>query len=65
MAVFFLLVGLEVNREWLEGRLASPAQRRLPIVAALSAMAIPASAPADLAADFEDADDIFSAESAS
>ena len=32
MAVFFLLVGLEVKREWLEGRLATPAERRLPIL---------------------------------
>jgi NhaA family Na+:H+ antiporter len=42
MAVFFLLVGLEVKREWREGRLADPSQRRLPIVAALAGMAVPA-----------------------
>jgi NhaA family Na+:H+ antiporter len=42
MAVFFLLVGLEVKREWYEGRLATPAQRRLPIVAAIAGMAMPA-----------------------
>ncbi len=42
MALFFLLVGLEVKREWIEGRLAAPAQRRLPIVAALAGMAVPA-----------------------
>src|SRR5688500_1164510 len=39
MAVFFLLVGLEVKREWFEGRLATPAERRLPIVAAAGGMA--------------------------
>ncbi len=42
MAVFFLLVGLEVKREWYEGRLATPAERRLPIIAALAGMAAPA-----------------------
>ena len=42
MAIFFLLVGLEVKREWFEGNLASPAQRRLPILAAAAGMAIPA-----------------------
>ncbi len=42
MAVFFLLVGLEVKREWYLGRLASAAERRLPIIAAIAGMAIPA-----------------------
>ena len=42
MALFFLLVGLEVKREWLEGRLATPAARRLPIVAAVAGMGVPA-----------------------
>ncbi|MEO5640704.1 MAG: Na+/H+ antiporter NhaA [Sphingomicrobium sp.] len=42
MAIFFLLVGLEVKREWLEGRLARPEARRLPIVAAVAGMAVPA-----------------------
>jgi NhaA family Na+:H+ antiporter len=42
MAVFFLLVGLEVKREWYAGRLSSPAERRLPIVAAAAGMAVPA-----------------------
>src|SRR5215218_2566638 len=42
MALFFLLVGLEVKREWYEGRLSSPAERRLPILAAVAGMAVPA-----------------------
>ena len=42
MAVFFLLVGLEVKREWYDGRLSSPAERRLPILAAAAGMAVPA-----------------------
>jgi NhaA family Na+:H+ antiporter len=42
MAIFFLLVGLEVKREWYDGRLSTPAERRLPILAAIAGMAIPA-----------------------
>jgi NhaA family Na+:H+ antiporter len=42
MAVFFLLVGLEVKREWYHGRLSTPAERRLPIIAAAAGMAVPA-----------------------
>jgi NhaA family Na+:H+ antiporter len=42
MAIFFLLVGLEVKREWLEGRLSRAADRRLPIIAAVGGMAVPA-----------------------
>ena len=42
MAVFFLLVGLEVKREWYVGRLSTPAERRLPILAAAAGMIVPA-----------------------
>jgi Na+:H+ antiporter, NhaA family len=42
MAVFFLLVGLEIKREWVEGELASRAQALLPAVAALGGMVVPA-----------------------
>ena len=43
MAVFFLLVGLEIKREVLVGELASPRQAALPIAAAIGGMAVPAS----------------------
>lgn len=42
MAVFFFLVGLEIKRELLEGRLATWDQAALPAVAALGGMAVPA-----------------------
>jgi NhaA family Na+:H+ antiporter len=42
MAVFFLLVGMEVKREWIEGRLSSKQARRLPIIAAVAGMVVPA-----------------------
>ncbi|MEO7505146.1 MAG: Na+/H+ antiporter NhaA [Sphingomicrobium sp.] len=42
MAIFFLLVGLEVKREWHEGRLSTSAERRLPVIAAIGGMALPA-----------------------
>jgi NhaA family Na+:H+ antiporter len=42
MAFFFLLVGLEVKREWFDGRLSTPAERRLPMLGAAGGMAIPA-----------------------
>jgi NhaA family Na+:H+ antiporter len=42
MAVFFLLVALEIKREMLEGELSSPSQIMLPAVAAVGGMAVPA-----------------------
>ena len=42
MAIFFLLVGLEVKREWYDGQLSTAAERRLPIIAAAAGMAVPA-----------------------
>lgn len=42
MALFFLLVGLEIKRELIEGQLSSWQQRVLPGVAALGGMVVPA-----------------------
>ena len=42
MALFFLLVGLELRREITEGELASPARLAAPGLAALGGMAVPA-----------------------
>jgi len=42
MAVFFLVVGMEIRREIHEGALAGPAQAALPLAAALGGVAVPA-----------------------
>src|SRR5690348_1596883 len=42
MAVFFLLVGLEIKREWVDGQLANWRQRRLPVIVATAGMVVPA-----------------------
>ncbi len=42
MALFFFLVGLEIKREVRDGRLSRPADRRLPVIAAVAGMAAPA-----------------------
>jgi NhaA family Na+:H+ antiporter len=42
MAVFFLVVGLEIKREIVKGELSSFRQAVLPIVAALGGMIVPA-----------------------
>jgi NhaA family Na+:H+ antiporter len=42
MAVFFFVVGLEVKREMIAGSLADAESRRLPVLAAVAGMAVPA-----------------------
>lgn len=42
MALFFLLVGLELKREFLEGELSSPRKIILPALGAIGGMAVPA-----------------------
>ena len=42
MAIFFLLVGLEIKREMMEGPLASARQAALPAIAAVSGFLVPA-----------------------
>jgi NhaA family Na+:H+ antiporter len=42
MAIFFMLVGLEIKRELLEGELASTSRALLPLMGAIGGMAMPA-----------------------
>ncbi|HEY0056172.1 MAG TPA: Na+/H+ antiporter NhaA [Pedobacter sp.] len=42
MAIFFLLVGLEIKRELVEGELSSPKKAALPVFAAVGGMLVPA-----------------------
>lgn len=42
MAIFFLLVGLEIKREIIEGELSSFSQASLPVLAAIGGVAVPA-----------------------
>lgn len=41
MAIFFLLIGLEIKRELMEGHLASREKAILPIIAALGGLIVP------------------------
>lgn len=41
MAIFFLLIGLEIKREMLEGNLSSPSRAALPVFAAVGGIVVP------------------------
>jgi NhaA family Na+:H+ antiporter len=41
MAIFFLLVGLEIKREMVDGNLSKPKQRILPVAAAIGGVVVP------------------------
>ena len=41
MAIFFLLVGLEIKREFLQGELSTTAQAAMPFIAAIGGMVVP------------------------
>ena len=51
MAIFFLLVGLEIKREFVDGHLSTWADRRLPIMAAAAGMVVPAAIYLGVAGD--------------
>lgn len=42
MALFFLLVGLEIKREMVEGQLDTRLRRALPLITAFGGMLVPA-----------------------
>ena len=42
LTIFFLVVGLEIKREFTVGHLASPREAALPVAAAIGGMVVPA-----------------------